>query len=67
MQVKLSNNLERHMKLMRTLVDKLDKVFDYVSILGSDVSSRIYSTTSKGESVKDSEFFFRVWLCGSRL
>ncbi len=61
MQVKLSNNLERHMKLMGTLVDKLDKEFDYVSILGTDVSSRAYSVRSKGESVNDYRYFLE---CG---
>ncbi|QUI23946.1 TldD/PmbA family protein [Vallitalea pronyensis] len=61
MQVKLSDNLNRHMQLMKRLVDMLDKDFDYVSILGTDVSSRVYSVRTTGESVQDFQYFLE---CG---
>lgn len=57
MKVKLSSNLERHMPLMKTLVNRLDQEFDYVSILGTDVSSRINSVNRSGKSIQDSNWF----------
>ena len=56
MKVKMSDYLENQKNNLISLVEKLSKNFDYVSVLGVDTKGKSYSVKRSGTSISDSIF-----------
>lgn len=54
MEVRISNYLSEKKEVLRDLINKLSRSYDYVSILGTDTAGKEYSVKNTGVTLNDS-------------